>query len=83
MVRLCVCVCVCAIVILTTIFVAVYGKTLECVRKRIDYRLCTTPQQLMAYTSRPLFKSHHIYGEDCVGVEMAKTEVRAMIALHR
>lgn len=57
------------------IHVAVYGKTLECVRKRIHFRLCTNPEQLMTYTSRALFKRSHIYSENCVGVELTKSEV--------
>ena len=73
--RVCVCVMRDKQLIYHLILSAVYGKTLESVRKRIDFRLCTNAQQLMAYTSRPLFKSRHIYGEFCVGVELAKTEV--------
>ena len=60
-------------------YLAVYGKTLESVRKRIDFRLCMTQQQLMTYASRPLFKAYHIYGENCVGVELAKTEVNTIL----
>ena len=60
-------------------YLAVYGKTLESVRKRNDFRLCMTQQQLMTYASRPLFKAYHIYGENCVGVELAKTEVNTIL----
>lgn len=54
---------------------AVFGKSCENVRNRIDFRLCTTPNSLKSYTSKPLFKQCHIFTKDCVGVEMVRTEV--------
>ena len=54
---------------------SLFGKTMENVRKRIDYRLCNTPEKFMAYTSKPLFLSATRFSEDLVGVELLKGTV--------
>ena len=51
---------------------SLFGKTMENVRKRIDYRICNSPEKFIAYTSRPLFLSATRFAEDVVGVELLK-----------
>lgn len=51
---------------------SLFGKTMENVRRRIDYRLCNTPEKLNTYASRPLFVSATRFSEDLVGVELLK-----------
>ena len=42
---------------------ALYGKTIENVKKRVCIRLCQTAKSLMTYTSKPSFiKSWKIFG---------------------
>ena len=54
---------------------SLFGKTMENVRNRIDYRLCNTEEKFMAYTSKPLFLSATRFSEDLVGVELLKGTV--------
>ena len=51
---------------------SLFGKTMENVRNRIDYRLCNTMEKFMTYTSKPLFLSATRFSEDLVGVELLK-----------
>ena len=56
---------------------SLFGKTMENVCNRKDYRLCNTVEKLMAYTSKPLFLSATRFSEDLVRVELLKgTELR-------
>ena len=54
---------------------SLFGKTMENVRRRIDFRLCNTPEKFQTYTSRPLFLSATRFTEDLVGVELLKGKV--------
>ena len=54
---------------------AVYGKTMEDVRKRMDYKIVTTKENYEKLVVNPLFVSHDIYEEDCVGVELYKSKI--------
>lgn len=51
------------------------GKTMENVRNRINFHLCSNTKQLRKKTSSPYFKSAHIFSENMVGVEMLKKDV--------
>jgi len=55
---------------------AVYGKTMENVRKHRSVSLATHRQQLKRLTAKPHFKSFRVFTEDLVGVEMQKTKVK-------
>jgi hypothetical protein len=54
---------------------AVFGKTMENVRNRIDYELVTSPDRVTALTKRPRFKGSKIFNENLVGIEMLKSKV--------
>lgn len=54
---------------------AVFGKTMENVRKRVDYKLVNDRQPLKFQTSKPLYKSHDIFNENLVGVSMTHSHV--------
>ena len=54
---------------------AVYGKTMEKVRKRMDYKIVTNRKDYEKLAINPLFLSHDIYEEDCVGVELYKSKI--------
>ena len=45
---------------------AVYGKTMENLRKRMKVRVTTTKKEFLKYASRPTFINHNIYGKDFV-----------------
>jgi hypothetical protein len=55
--------------------VCVIGKTMESVRGRMEMRLCNTAEKLRTYTSRPLFTTCKVFGEELVGVQLMKEEV--------
>ena len=54
---------------------SLFGKTMEDVRKRIDYKLVTDTEQLLKLTNNPLFHDRDIINEDIVGVHMIKPKV--------
>ena len=54
---------------------SLFGKTMENVRGRMDMRLCQTAEKLMTYTSKTLFQSCTVFGQDLVGVQLLKGEV--------
>jgi hypothetical protein len=59
---------------------AVFGKTMENVRNRIDYKLVTSGSndqnnQLIKLSAKCNYKCHKIFNEHVVGVEMSKTKV--------
>ena len=54
---------------------ALFGKTMEDVRKRIVYRLVTTEDQLHKLESSPLYLDRDIFSVDVVGVHMFKCKV--------
>jgi hypothetical protein len=55
---------------------AFYGKMLENVRGRIDYKLVTNPKSAVKYIRRPTFKRSDIISENVVGIELRKQTVK-------
>jgi hypothetical protein len=51
---------------------SLYGKTMENIRHRMDFRLCQTEERLTMYSSRPSFAGHVIFNEDLVGYTWKK-----------
>ena len=45
---------------------AVFGKTMENMRKRIKIRITKTPKDFLKYASRPTYISHNIFGKNLV-----------------
>ena len=54
---------------------SIYGKTLENVRNRIEFKLVSNERQASNLTNKPTFKSRTIFSEDLVGIHMKKTKV--------
>ena len=54
---------------------SLFGKTMEDVRKRMNYKLVVDEQKYHKLTSSPLFIDRDIIDEDLVGVKMIKSEV--------
>ena len=54
---------------------SVYGKTMEDVRRRIDYRLLCDWLELERLSMSPLFMDNDIFSENVVGVHMFKEKV--------
>ncbi|XP_075225352.1 uncharacterized protein LOC142333778 [Lycorma delicatula] len=54
---------------------AVYGKSLENVRNRIDFQLVTNERKLDKVIAKPRVKAWYIYNKDVVGVSLKKTEI--------
>ena len=54
---------------------SLYGKTMEDVRKRIDYRRTTEVAQNETLTASPFFHNRHIISEDVFGVQLLKNKV--------
>lgn len=51
---------------------SLYGKMVENVRRRMNFRLCNTPEQVEKLSSAPRFQSSIIFNENLVGVHLAK-----------
>jgi len=51
---------------------AVYGKTLENMRDRIDVKLVANPHKLKKLVARPTYKFHEIINEELVMVNMGR-----------
>jgi len=54
---------------------AVFGKTMESVRNRIEYEIVQTPKRARSITQSPKFKAFKIINDEMVGVQSHKTEV--------
>ena len=54
---------------------ALFGKTMEDVRKRINYKLVTDEAKFMKLSSSPFFHDRDIITEEIVGVHMLKPKV--------
>ena len=54
---------------------ALFGKTMEDVRKRINYKLVTDEHKLYKLACSPLFHDRDIITQDIVGVHMLKAKV--------
>ena len=55
---------------------AVFGKTMENIRKHMDIKLVPDGRKFNRLTSKPNFKSFKIFSNDLVGVNMAKAETK-------
>ena len=51
---------------------AVYGKTMENMRKRMKIRITKTPKEFLKYASRPTFINHIIFGKNLVAIHEEK-----------
>ncbi len=54
---------------------AVFGKTMENVRNRIDFHIVNNERSAEKYTARPTYKYTKYFNENLVGIELKKTEV--------
>jgi ssDNA-binding Zn-finger/Zn-ribbon topoisomerase 1 len=54
---------------------SLFGKTMEDVRKRVNYKLVNDDQKYHKLVSSPLFIDRDIIDEDLIGVKMIKSEV--------
>ena len=54
---------------------SVYGKTMENVRKHIDFELVDNPIRFQKLVNKPTYKNRHIINENLVGVEKGKHTV--------
>ena len=54
---------------------AVFGKTMENVRNRVDIKLIHTEKKLKKYTAKPSFQRLKIFNENLVAVENCKTKL--------
>ena len=54
---------------------SLFGKTMEDVRKRMNYKLSTNEDQITKLISSPLFLDRDIITEDIVGIKMMKPKV--------
>eukprot|EP00732_Lithocolla_globosa_P000001 Lithocolla_globosa_v1_NODE_1_length_16663_cov_42.954359.p1 type:complete len:1376 gc:universal NODE_1_length_16663_cov_42.954359:11827-15954(+) len=55
---------------------SVFGKTMENVRGRIDFRLCTNDKQLDKLSSKPEYLHRNVFTDNLVGVHLKKTMVK-------
>ena len=55
---------------------AVFGKTMENIRKHMDVKLVPDGRKFNRLTSKPNFKSFKIFSNDLVAVNMTKTEIK-------
>ena len=51
---------------------AVYGKTMENMRKRMKIRITKTPKDFLKYASRPTYISHNIFDKNLVAIHQKK-----------
>ena len=54
---------------------AVFGKTMENIRKHKDIKLVTNTKAYLEMVMKPNFKSGVLFGENLMGCEMGKTKV--------
>ena len=54
---------------------AVFGKTMEAIRKRLNIELVTNPKRLEKLIAKPNFIDRTIYGETLAAVHMEKTKL--------
>ena len=51
---------------------AVYGKTMENLRNRIDVKLVSNKKDYLKWTSKPSYMSHKIFDNDLVAIRKNK-----------
>ena len=54
---------------------AVYGKTTENLRKRIDAKLVKNKKDYLKWTSKPSYISHKIFGNNLVAIRESKVSL--------
>ncbi|KAJ4438065.1 hypothetical protein ANN_14004, partial [Periplaneta americana] len=54
---------------------AVFGKTMENVRKRLHFRLVSNDEKLKKLISKPYFLDRVIYAENLMGIHLAQTQI--------
>ncbi|GFX97570.1 uncharacterized protein TNCV_2841301 [Trichonephila clavipes] len=54
---------------------AIFGKTMENIRKRVDIRLCSNEEKAKNYIYKPNFKDRTIFGENLVAFHMGRTSL--------
>ena len=54
---------------------AVFGKTMENIRKRVDVRLVTIEKQAMNLIAKPNFDRRVVFSEHLVAAHMSKTKI--------
>ena len=54
---------------------AVYGKTMENMRKSIKIRITKTKKDFLKYASRPTYISHNIFGKRLVAINVKKEQL--------
>ena len=55
---------------------AVYGKTMENMRKRMKIRIIKTPKDFLKYASRPAYVNHNIFGKNLVAIHEKPEELK-------
>ena len=55
---------------------AVYGKTMENMRKRMKIRITKTPKDFLKYASRDTYISHNIFGKNFVAINERKESIK-------
>ena len=55
---------------------AVYGKTMENIRKRLKIRIIKTPKDFLKYASRPTYITHDIFGKNLVAIHEEPEELK-------
>ena len=58
---------------------AVYGKTMESLRKIINVRLVNNAGDFLTYTSRPTYTTHKLFGEDYAAIR----EIKSVLMLNK
>lgn len=56
---------------------AIFGKSMENVRKRCDVKLVTSRNNAIKLASTPRYKGFSVFNEDLVGVEMKRSVIKA------
>ena len=51
-----------------------YGKTIENVKDRIDFDLCTEECELRKQINKPHFKGCKKFNDNCIGYQILKTK---------
>ena len=54
---------------------AIFGKTLESVRRRLSFTLCNDADKLVRLASKPSYLNRYIFTEDLVGIHLARERV--------
>ena len=55
---------------------AVFGKTMENIRNRVDVKLVNTVEKARKLIARPEFRNHKIFSENLISVHMKKTNLK-------